>query len=68
MKGDEVLRKVDPSGSVSFAGTSCRVGNRYIYDRNPDYVPRISHSKRSMMKPPGKSSKATHVFNRSPIN
>jgi transposase InsO family protein len=28
--GDEVLRKVDPSGSVSFAGTSYRVGNRYI--------------------------------------
>jgi hypothetical protein len=26
--GDEVLRKVDPSGSVSFAGTSDRVGNR----------------------------------------
>ena len=29
-KGDEVLRRVDPSGSVSFAGTSYRVGNRYI--------------------------------------
>ena|SRR5438132_9667905 len=28
--GDEVLRKVDPSGSVSFAGTSYRVGNRFI--------------------------------------
>jgi transposase InsO family protein len=28
--GDEVCRKVDPSGSVSFAGTSYRVGNRYI--------------------------------------
>ena len=28
--GDEVLRKVDPSGSVSFAGTSYRVGNRCI--------------------------------------
>jgi transposase InsO family protein len=28
-RGDEVLRKVDPSGSVSFAGTSYRVGNRY---------------------------------------
>jgi transposase InsO family protein len=28
-KGDEVLRKVDPSGSVSFAGTGYRVGNRY---------------------------------------
>jgi len=27
--GDEVLRKVDGSGSVSFAGTSYRVGNRY---------------------------------------
>ena len=27
--GDEVLRKVDPSGGVSFAGTSYRVGNRY---------------------------------------
>jgi transposase InsO family protein len=27
--GEEVLRKVDPSGSVSFAGTSYRVGNRY---------------------------------------
>jgi hypothetical protein len=29
-KGDEVLRKVDPSGAVSFAGTSYPVGNRYI--------------------------------------
>ena len=29
-KGDEVLRTVDPSGSVSFAGTSYRVGNRHI--------------------------------------
>jgi hypothetical protein len=28
-KGDEVLRGVDPKGSVSFAGTSYRVGNRY---------------------------------------
>jgi hypothetical protein len=28
--GEEVMRKVDPSGSVSFAGTSYRVGNRYI--------------------------------------
>jgi len=28
--GEEVLRKVDPSGSVSFAATSYRVGNRYI--------------------------------------
>jgi transposase InsO family protein len=28
--GDEVLRKVDPSGSVSFAGTTYRAGNRYI--------------------------------------
>jgi hypothetical protein len=28
--GQEVLRKVDPSGSLSFAGTSYRVGNRYI--------------------------------------
>lgn len=27
--GDEVLRKVDSSGSVSFAGTSYRVGNRF---------------------------------------
>jgi transposase InsO family protein len=26
-KGDEVLRKVDPHGSVSFAGTDYRVGN-----------------------------------------
>ena len=25
-----MVRKVDPSGSVSFAGTSYRVGNRYI--------------------------------------
>jgi transposase InsO family protein len=29
-KGDEVLRMVDPSGSVSFAGTSYRVGNRHV--------------------------------------
>jgi transposase InsO family protein len=29
-KGDEVLRKVDPSGAVSFAGTNYRVGNRYV--------------------------------------
>jgi transposase InsO family protein len=29
-KGDEVLRKVDPSGSVSFAATAYRVGNRHI--------------------------------------
>ncbi len=29
-RGDEVMRKVDPSGSVSFAGTSYRVGNPYI--------------------------------------
>ncbi len=29
-QGDEVLRKVDPSGSVSFAGTSYRVGNRHV--------------------------------------
>jgi hypothetical protein len=29
-RGDEVLRRVDPSGSVSFAGTSYRVGNRHI--------------------------------------
>jgi hypothetical protein len=29
-KGDEVLRTVDPSGAVSFAGTSYRVGNRHI--------------------------------------
>jgi transposase InsO family protein len=29
-KGDEVLRGVDPSGSVSFAGTAYRVGNGYI--------------------------------------
>lgn len=28
--GEEVMRKVDPSGSVSFAGTSYRVGNRHI--------------------------------------
>ena len=28
-KGDEVLRKVDSTGSVSFAGTAYRVGNRY---------------------------------------
>ena len=28
--GEEVVRKVDPSGSVSFAGTSYRVGNRHI--------------------------------------
>ena len=28
--GSEVLRKVDPSGSVSFAGAGYRVGNRYI--------------------------------------
>jgi hypothetical protein len=28
--GGEVLRKVDPSGSVSFAGTTYRAGNRYI--------------------------------------
>jgi transposase InsO family protein len=28
--GEEVLRKVDPSGSVSFAGTSYRVGNRHV--------------------------------------
>jgi transposase InsO family protein len=28
--GDEVLRKVDPSGSLSFAGTQYRVGNRFI--------------------------------------
>ena len=28
-KGGEVLRKVDPHGSVSFAGTCYRVGNRY---------------------------------------
>jgi hypothetical protein len=27
--GDEVLRKVDPSGSVSFAGTTYRVSNRH---------------------------------------
>jgi hypothetical protein len=27
--GDEVLRKVDGSGSVSFAGSGYRVGNRY---------------------------------------
>lgn len=29
-KGDEVLRKVDSTGAVSFAGTNYRVGNRYI--------------------------------------
>jgi transposase InsO family protein len=28
-KGGEVLRKVDPSGGVSFAGTNYRVDNRY---------------------------------------
>ncbi|MDQ4148390.1 MAG: IS481 family transposase [Actinomycetota bacterium] len=28
-KGGEVLRKVDPSGSVSFAGTNYRVGNQF---------------------------------------
>jgi transposase InsO family protein len=28
-KGDEVLRKVDPTGAVSFAGTNFRVGNAY---------------------------------------
>lgn len=28
-RGDEVLRKVDTSGSISFAGTGYRVGNRY---------------------------------------
>ena len=28
-KGDEVLRGVDPGGSVSFAGTAYRVGNAY---------------------------------------
>lgn len=28
-KGGEVLRMVDPHGSVSFAGTAYRVGNRY---------------------------------------
>jgi transposase InsO family protein len=28
-KGDEVLRKVDPAGSVSFAGTGYRVGNAH---------------------------------------
>ncbi|MDQ3953945.1 MAG: IS481 family transposase [Actinomycetota bacterium] len=28
-KGGEVLRKVDPHGSVSFAGTAYRVSNRY---------------------------------------
>jgi hypothetical protein len=27
--GGEVLRKVDPGGSVSFAGTAYRVGNRH---------------------------------------
>jgi transposase InsO family protein len=29
-KGGEVLRGIDPSGSVSFAGTAYRVGNRFI--------------------------------------
>ena len=29
-RGGEVLRKVDPSGSVSFAGAGYRVGNRHI--------------------------------------
>jgi transposase InsO family protein len=29
-KGDEVMRKVDSSGSVSFAGTTYRVGNRFV--------------------------------------
>jgi transposase InsO family protein len=28
-KGDEVVRKVDPTGAVSFAGTNYRVGNAY---------------------------------------
>jgi len=28
-KGDEVIRKVDPTGAVSFAGTNYRVGNSY---------------------------------------
>jgi hypothetical protein len=28
-KGDEVLRKVDPTGALSFAGTNYRVGNAY---------------------------------------
>lgn len=28
-RGDEVLRRVDPSGALSFAGTNYRVGNRY---------------------------------------
>jgi hypothetical protein len=28
-KGGEVLRRVDPSGGVSFAGTNYRVGNQY---------------------------------------
>ena len=28
--GEEVLRKVDASGSVSFAGTSYRVGNGHL--------------------------------------
>jgi hypothetical protein len=28
-KGDEVIRKVDPTGAVSFAGTNYRVGNAY---------------------------------------
>jgi hypothetical protein len=30
--GGEVLRKVDTSGSLSFAGTSYRVGNRHVGD------------------------------------
>ena len=29
-RGDEVLRSVDSSGAVRFAGTGYRVGNRYI--------------------------------------
>jgi len=29
-KGGEVLRGVDPGGSVNFAGTAYRVGNRFI--------------------------------------
>jgi transposase InsO family protein len=29
-RGDEVMRKVDPSGSLSFAGTQYRVGNRHV--------------------------------------
>ena len=28
--GGEVLRKVDPSGSISFAGAGYRVGNRFV--------------------------------------